>query len=169
MKHCTRCQNDKPISDYYKDKNKKDGLQQWCKSCVSETQKLVRKENPAKTRAWAKRHYYKDHEKSKKRKILSTTKWIKNNPEKFELFRLNAKLKRYGISRDQYESLLIIYNFACGICGRHQDGLSKDLCIDHCHKTGKVRGLLCYNCNLAVGHLKDDPDLALSAAKYLSV
>jgi hypothetical protein len=43
----------------------------------------------------------------------------------------------------------------------------KELAIDHCHKTGKIRGLLCKNCNQGLGQFKDNIDLLLSAAKYL--
>jgi hypothetical protein len=56
----------------------------------------------------------------------------------------------------------------CGICGKATEpGRWGNLHIDHCHKTGKVRGVLCSECNSAIGKLKDDPDLLRKAIVYL--
>ena len=62
--------------------------------------------------------------------------------------------KKYKITMDDFEKMLESQNRVCKICG--MDGKSKDnrrqhLCVDHCHKTGKVRGLLCMKCNTALG------------------
>src|SRR6266851_2205326 len=56
-------------------------------------------------------------------------------------------LKRYGISEEEYERLLRLQNGVCAICKEKPEGW---LCVDHCHLTGKVRGLLCKNCNSAL-------------------
>lgn len=53
---------------------------------------------------------------------------------------------------------------ACAICGVRPD---RSLALDHCHKTGKLRGLLCFSCNVALGHFKDDPKLLRKAIRYL--
>ena len=58
-------------------------------------------------------------------------------------------------------------NNKCLICGNEQDG--KDLAIDHCHTTNKVRGLLCNSCNLGLGCFKDNLDILASAIKYLEM
>jgi len=93
--------------------------------------------------------------------------WNAANPEKYAANRLNSKLKLYKLSKYQYEELLLKQDFKCAICSRHQNETDKSLSIDHDHNTGKIRGLLCHNCNLAVGHLKDDPVLAIKASEYL--
>lgn len=59
------------------------------------------------------------------------------------------------------------YGHRCQICDRHEDEFSRRLSVDHCHKTGKLRGLLCHQCNFALGSLQDDPNIAASAAAYL--
>ncbi len=80
----------------------------------------------------------------------------------------NAHLKRtYGIDLTQYNQLLIEQNSCCKICKRHRSELTQDLHTDHDHKTGKVRGLLCFNCNQGLGNFKDSKGLLISAFEYL--
>ena len=77
-------------------------------------------------------------------------------------------MKQYGITKEEFEELLINQNHCCAICnnpfGKTQRTGPQ---IDHDHKTGLVRGILCYNCNLGLGHLKDNPENLLKAALYL--
>lgn len=81
----------------------------------------------------------------------------------------NANLKRtYGIDLKYYNEMLIIQNYCCLICNRHRSELPTDLHVDHCHKTGKIRGLLCFNCNQGLGNFKDSPGLLISAFNYLN-
>lgn len=68
----------------------------------------------------------------------------------------------YGISDEEYEEALEKHNGKCAICGRHET-----LVIDHCHKTGKFRGLICRWCNTFLGRFKDDPSLLQKAIIYL--
>ena len=69
----------------------------------------------------------------------------------------------YGITTEDYETLLEIQENCCAICG---DG-DKKLVVDHCHATGKVRGLLCHHCNVALGMFKDNKTILQSAMEYL--
>src|SRR5262249_48040161 len=75
-----------------------------------------------------------------------------------------ARLKRYGISPAEYDELLAKQDGACAICRRRS---KERLCVDHCHVTGMVRGLLCKDCNIALGHLKDDQAALVAALAYL--
>jgi len=168
MKHCTRCQNDKPKNQFYKAASKPDGLQTWCKICTKETQALSRKENPEKHSEWSKKSYYKNHANSKVRVKKNNAKWRQSNPDKVDKAYLDAKLKKYNLTLTEYENLLVKQDCKCAIC-KEPPSPDKSLVIDHNHETGQVRGLLCYRCNLAIGHLKDDPKLANSAAEYLSI
>lgn len=81
------------------------------------------------------------------------------------------KLRKYGITQEQYEALLLAQGNACAICGITHNGLRqgrpKGMSIDHDHNTGKVRGLLCDACNLALGKMEDDPERLEAAARYL--
>ena len=77
-------------------------------------------------------------------------------------------LKDYGISHNDYLMMLHEQNNSCKICNKLDIFCQyKKLNIDHCHKTKKVRGLLCGECNKAIGLLKDDQSIALNVAKYL--
>jgi Recombination endonuclease VII len=72
--------------------------------------------------------------------------------------------RRFGISAAEYDALLAQQGGACAICRRRS---KYRLCVDHCHLTGRIRGLLCYSCNLALGHLKDDQASLVAALAYL--
>ncbi len=80
--------------------------------------------------------------------------------------RANLLKFRYGISLLEYELRLALQNGVCAICKKKPKGL---LSVDHCHLTGKVRGLLCKKCNSALGFYEDDPNLAQAGADYLRV
>lgn len=75
---------------------------------------------------------------------------------------------RYGITLEQYNGMFEEQSGCCAICHTHQLQLDKRLAVDHCHDTGKVRKLLCSACNMAIGLLKHDIKLLISAANYLT-
>jgi len=80
----------------------------------------------------------------------------------------NAQLrKKFGISLGEYEQMLVERNYVCDICGNPEKCENKTLAIDHEHSTGRIRGLLCQNCNVSLGHFKDSPVLLRAAATYL--
>jgi Recombination endonuclease VII len=73
------------------------------------------------------------------------------------------RIRQYGITLSEYDAFFIKHNGLCHIC-KDRDAT----CIDHCHATGAVRGLLCYACNSALGHFRDDLSIIASALEYLS-
>lgn len=76
----------------------------------------------------------------------------------------NRKMKvRYGISYKEYETLYQKAKGCCEICGTLKDRLD----IDHCHNTGKIRGVLCNSCNTGLGLFKDNAETLENAGKYL--
>ena len=93
--------------------------------------------------------------------------WKKNNPTTS-----NESYKRlYGITEEDYLRMLKEQNEVCKICLKPETAKAKDkvkrLSVDHCHTTGKVRGLLCDNCNKALGCFKDSISNLENAIKYL--
>lgn len=84
-----------------------------------------------------------------------------------------ADIKRnYGLAPHEYEELLCMCDAKCMVCGmsarEHKATTGTFLCVDHDHETGKVRGLLCRECNAAIGKLQEDPELVLKAYHYLT-
>ncbi len=80
----------------------------------------------------------------------------------------NYNLKhRYGITLKDYEFLYEKQKGCCAICGRHSSEFKRRLAVDHNHKTGKVRGLLCVNCNRFLGLVKESRGLLLKMILYL--
>ena len=87
-------------------------------------------------------------------------------------FMRHKSARNYGITGEQFNEMLEGQNGVCAICERPETttrmGKLRPLCIDHNHKTGKIRGLLCSNCNQALGKFKDNPETLMRAAKYLN-
>jgi len=90
------------------------------------------------------------------------------NPYVYEVDK-DSKLKRaYGISYQEYLTILEVQQNSCAICGVDQEDVSRAFAVDHCHDTGKIRGLLCSNCNTGIGNLRDDVGLLERAIEYLN-
>lgn len=93
--------------------------------------------------------------------------WRKQNPDAYRSIILKH---RYGITTDDYRELLAKQNDVCAICLRpEKEKRKRYLSIDHCHKTNKVRGLLCDTCNKGLGHFQDSPELLNRAVNYLKL
>jgi hypothetical protein len=98
---------------------------------------------------------------------LKSYLWRKKDPARTrECWRSSKLKKKYNITNQQYEEMKIAQNNKCEICNVEL-GFGHLSAIDHCHKTGKVRALLCRNCNLLLGNAKDSEDILKSALKYL--
>lgn len=161
---CTKCKEDKPESDFYRRSSTKKGYTSHCKKCCSvwaaENQELVKKAR----QKWLDSNYDKAKESKKKYKI--------SNREKLKSDYRTWRLKnQYGITDEDYSRMLEQQNGVCIICGkpeiRVQHGKVQPLTIDHNHETGKIRGLLCFKCNTAIGKLNDDVALLERAILYL--
>ena len=122
MKKCNKCSEVKPLDLFFNDKGFKDGKASICKTCKMAT-----------TMAW------REANKDKYNKYMRT-----KNKQSYEVQRLH----RYDLTVEQYQSLLEAQGHKCAIEGCNKKGTKKrKLAIDHDHKTGKVRGILCYKHN----------------------
>lgn len=176
MKRCRKCGETRPEAEFYMKAGKPIAR---CKPCIR-TQALERrsadrekarqymreyeKRNPGR-RSGRKNEWY---HANKERAYAAARAREAANPEKYQRIRRNAHLKReYGITLDEYESMLTVQDGRCAICGTTEPGGHGTFAVDHCHKQGDIRELLCQPCNTGIGMLGEDPDRLLAAALYL--
>ena len=144
MKKCSQCTLLKPLNDFYNEPRVRDGKQAKCKTCHKKATEKYRKNNPEIYRKASLKNWHSlDMEKRQAR-------WI----------------KRYGITTKDYKQLLEKQNGVCQICKKTCSS-RQFLSVDHCHKTGTVRGLLCVKCNTALGMLDDNVEYFTAAINYL--
>ena len=110
------------------------------------------------TRKAGKKYYWKYHAKNR----LRSNKWNRLHPEKIQQYMLHH---RYEINRETWVHLLKKQNGLCAICRGDNNG--SRLHVDHHHVTNKIRGLLCFSCNVGLGNFKDDSERLRKAVRYL--
>lgn len=155
MKHCQTCNAliEKPTSPY----------QKRCDSCITEG--VVTEE--ARKKAYHKAYYERRKEDPE---IQERYKKATAKHQSTDTYRINQRKRvraqrirnSYGLTVAEYDAL-IASNPNCNIC---QVSLDKAH-LDHCHKTNKVRGVLCTQCNIGLGMFKDSPEVLQRAIKYL--
>ena len=90
------------------------------------------------------------------------------DPEKWSRYRREKGLKsKYGLSLEDFDRLLKEQDYQCKICGKQDNAIGDHMYVDHCHATGKVRGLLCSHCNSGLGMFNDCTYLLSKAIKYI--
>jgi hypothetical protein len=99
-------------------------------------------------------------EKNRTRIRQSANEWAEKNKSVVIDYVLK---RRYGITDEAYKAMIEKQNGCCAICNAHHSLFTKRLHVDHCHKTNEIRGLLCVNCNTALGHFKENGNLIQEA------
>lgn len=128
------------------------------KDRIDELRKKWTKENPDRVKKSSKR--WADANKEK----ISSYNKLKYDPDKQRV----RKYKRlYGITIDEYNAMFEKQEGRCAICQSTDTAKGEFLCVDHDHKTGKVRGLLCHDCNTGIGKFKDSVHLLKVTINYL--
>ncbi len=146
LKKCSTCKLEKESTEFWKRSSSPDGLAYICKVCDSTRYMRMKKEKGPALAAKQK-------------------EWRDNNKDRIRKNRLQHKFK---MSVEEFERLRRKQDYSCAICGEHESrGRYKILNVDHDHKTGKSRGLLCSNCNRCLGLLKDSIVFLSKAIKYL--
>ncbi len=128
----------------------------------------------AKRKAYLKDYHAKWYQKNKEKRNAQIAEYKKTKPQEW---RLNIGRKhhlktRYTITPKEYEAKLISQDYCCAICGKDvvdniRGGIPVALSVDHCHKTNKLRDLLCYQCNSGLGQFKDNLEILQKAIEYL--
>jgi len=145
----------------------KDGHLNVCKQCVIDTNRERRQKNRAKYNAASAAQQRRWRATNPKKYRATIKAWQTRNRERHLHTRRLARIKKYGLSTAEAESVMKARNGLCDICGGPPDGRHKKLVVDHDHTTGRVRGLLCNGCNRGIGYLKDDPKRLRAALRYL--
>lgn len=179
MKKCWTCLTEKNEDEFYVSKRHPERVQRRCKVCVLES-----------NRRWARHKYAQDKKDTKRRNLIERERqkayareWSAKNPDKARErsqrwrernpgYRYKVHLRKaYGLSWDEYMAMHTSQMGMCAICKGPQTSTYKGrirwLSVDHDHKAGKVRGLLCFHCNAGLGHFLDDAARVRSALSYL--
>lgn len=157
MKICNECGVQKESIEFYtKKRNGQDKLYHICKVCSSIA---------------ARARFSRLTASQRKQRLDSCKNWRRNNPDRNKIMLRRLNLKKYGLTVEGYNEMLSKQNGVCAICGREEyvkrKGVVIPLSVDHNHKTGKIRGLLCYDCNHGLGKFRDSPETCIAAANYL--
>lgn len=148
MKKCSKCGKHKNIGSFSKDKYSKSGYVSSCKECKKISWKISASKMD-------RREYHLNYTKTHK------------------LQRRHNQLKhKFNIGLHEYDTMLKLQNNSCKICGinqeKHVEIFKKVLCVDHSHKNGKIRGLLCEDCNIGLGRFKDNIYFLSNAVEYIN-
>lgn len=173
-KTCSKCKVEKSGEDFSHDGRRSDGLQSHCKACKATAKREDYAKDPKRYADAVRKSYRKHHERAleyhrryreKNSEVIRKRKkeYAAKHPMRLRAAHLRYK---YALTLDDYARMLEEQNRKCAIC-HHHSPKEKRLAVDHCHDTGKVRGLLCDRCNRALGLLRECPDVLRAGAEYL--
>lgn len=174
LRICKTCGEAKAPDAFYKDARYPMG-DIHCAQCRRNKVKAWRDKHPERAAEISRRSRSKNPQAARERAV----NWHRNNRDKHLAYMKqrrashgesirDSKLKSvFGITLAEYNSMLEQQGGCCAICGKDSRANSKRLAVDHCHKTNRVRGLLCSPCNQALGIFKDSTQLLTSAINYL--
>ena len=143
-KTCSKCKINKKYSEFYKNTSKKDALCSTCKDC--EKQRDTKRDR-------------KEYRKQQRIEKGISPRVFRNFTSSYDCHLWNT----YGIREEDYKKMLYNQKCKCKICEK-----DAKLVVDHCHGTGKIRGLICENCNKGLGLLGDTKECLTKALIYLS-
>lgn len=172
LKRCVRCGEEKPHAAFAVKRSNLDGLQRHCRECGAEYHRLRQEALGKKVRPRVKTpegHKY-CHRCGE---IKPHAEWDRNSTASDGLStrckacraiegRAGHLKRQYGITIAERDEMILSQMGICSICLA-----APAVHVDHCHETGRVRGVLCFNCNSAIGKLGDDPDTLRRAIAYL--
>lgn len=139
---CRRCGESKNRDEFHKASRRKDGLQTWCKVCQAESHAAWVATNRGRANEISRRSYANKGREGQRARL-------------------------YGMAPGEYAALFERQDGRCAVCRAPDGEVYNGLHVDHCHRTRRVRGLLCALCNTAIGKFKDDPALLRRASEYL--
>lgn len=171
LRECKRCHEKLAINQFSKDKTRPDGLHPYCRLCRNQLARSYQKNKLATDIVYAEKIRERDRKRNngeRRRKNLE-----RNRSRTSEQLKECFLKSKYNLTLEQYYTILEEQNHCCKICGEEETRKNKTtgvclLCVDHNHKTGEVRGLLCNKCNTGLGYFKEDINILYTAIEYLS-
>ena len=133
-KICSKCKKKKDLSEFSKDSYQKNGLRCWCRECCKK-----------------RREKYYSVPENKAKLVQQVLKSREHHKEQYRELQRKYGLSKFNLTIEDYDCLLNLQNGVCAICGQEESIPNKRLAVDHDHKTGEVRGLLCTSCNTKLG------------------
>ncbi len=161
MKQCRVCGELKPLTDFYKMPGMRDGHRNDCKACNLAARAAKYADDPAPYIARVKKW-----QQENAGRLNAYRREYRARPERKARERETYLLRKYGITAEDYDRRLEEQGGVCAICKEARPE-ERTLHVDHDHDTGKIRGLLCFRCNNAIGDLRDDVDLVFRMLDYL--
>lgn len=151
LKACSGCGVEKTKAEFYVSRHTPSGVPVLSQPCIECKKPRMRQ------------HYSENRERLSAR---SLERWHELSEDEKQMVTL---LRKYGISLGDYDQMYEQQSGQCAICETEKAPRGRDrLVVDHCHTTGKVRGLLCHKCNRGIGFLNDDPSIVSMAVDYLT-
>lgn len=172
-KICKSCKEVKSVNDFIPRKTSKDRLSYLCRLCWNKETREYRLRNPEMVKKVNRSAYLKNREE----RIKYASEYAKSNPmvkvktrenhkKKFPEYSRMSTLKKYGLTIESFNQMLEETDNCCWIC-KDRFVRKEDANVDHCHTSGKVRGILCSACNTALGLARDNETILSSMIKYL--
>jgi hypothetical protein len=160
MKACSKCGETKDLGDFYKHPTASDGRFASCKACVLKDRR-ARYERDGDVLRERVREYQASHPEQVATRRAA---WQKSDKGR-SASRRRYLMTTYGLTIEQYDAMFSEQGNRCAICRSDYPG--KTWSVDHDHTTGEVRGILCWHCNVGLGHFRDDVPNLMAAADYL--
>lgn len=158
---CVRCEKSKNLEEFSKNHKRSDGYSSWCKKCQAAYYRKWRIKQRTRLNAKSSKYYLENKNKCRRVNLLYKALHRGRLVDAETGRRINKTPEEVAALRASHSGL-------CDICKTGDPGgKRKKMCLDHCHRTGVVRGFLCNSCNRALGLLKDSPETLQSAVQYL--
>ena len=174
QKRCPKCGETKPLSAFHVNRGMRNHVAGWCRVCKTRYDRDRQLADPT---------YPERHRQAQKRYLEGTTTprvakkiWEPAPPPQHTppstRSRVSLLKNKYGLTQDAYDRMVADQGGMCAICGqpetrKNRSGKVWQLSVDHDATTGQIRGLLCSACNQAIGYLRHNTELLLSAVAYL--
>lgn len=165
LKRCTGCELEKPQAEFLNGgKLRPNKLQSRCRDC-----------RKAACREWYARNIESERQRARDRMKVygpvqraANKKWALENPERARHHSRKKLLsQKYNMTIEEHDAMFAAQGFACGACGSPEPNSKKGWSTDHCHSTGKVRGIVYHHCDIGIGHAKDSVETLRRWIAYL--